>query len=62
MAAPTQSGPFSAYRKFVVALVTAGASALSLGLIPDPWADWTTVVIAGLGAIGVYAVPNAPQA
>lgn len=51
----------SEYRKFVVALVTAAASALSLGLIPDPWDGWTTVAVAALGAIGVYAVPNTPK-
>lgn len=50
------------YRKALVALLTAAVTAASLGLLPDPYADWVPVLVALLGAVGVYAVPNEPPA
>lgn len=44
--------------KFVVALVAAVVIAVSQGLLPEAVGGWTTVVVAFLTALGVYAVPN----
>jgi len=55
------------YAKTVVAVATAILVALSalLGEGGDAGGltlgDWITVALAGLGALGVYAVPNAPD-
>lgn len=48
-------------RKALVAGATALATALSLGLVPDPYDQWSAVVFAVLGVYGVYAVPNEPM-
>jgi hypothetical protein len=45
-------------RKFLVALATAAASAVSLGLLPEDVNKWVAVGLAALGSIGVYAVRN----
>lgn len=49
------------YAKFAVAILTAAAiaaqTAMSDGVVTPP--EWVTIVIAALGAIVVYAVPNA---
>jgi hypothetical protein len=45
-------------RKALVALLTALGVAVSLGLLPEPYVSWVPVVVAFLGAYGVYAVPN----
>ncbi len=47
-------------RKFTVAALTAATTAVALGLAPSPWDKWVAVAAAGLGAIGVYIVPNEP--
>lgn len=50
------------YAKFAVAVVTAALIALG-GYLTDgrvTSAEWVAVAIAGLGALGVYAVPNKP--
>ena len=51
-----------AYAKAVVAVLTAAAlaaqSALTDGTISGQ--EWVTVLIAALGALAVYAVPNSP--
>jgi hypothetical protein len=46
-------------RKFLVALVGALASLLSLGLLPDPVGKYVAGALAVLSAFGVYRVPNA---
>lgn len=46
--------------KFLAALLTALGVALTAGLLPDEYARWVPVVVAFLGALGVYAVPNKP--
>jgi hypothetical protein len=48
----------TAYNKALVAVATALANAVALGLLDGDAAGWATVVLASLGAIGVYAVPN----
>lgn len=51
-----------AYAKAVVAVLTAAAlaaqSALTDGSISSQ--EWVTIVIAALGAVAVWATPNAP--
>lgn len=49
--------------KFVVAAVAAGAIALTTALSDDALTttEIVTVALAVLGALGVYAVPNAPS-
>lgn len=51
--------PGAAYTKSVLAVLTAGltvlASAIIGGITPT---EWMQVALAGLGAIGVYAIPN----
>jgi len=55
------------YAKTLVAVATAVLVTLSalLGEGGDAGgltlADWITVLLAGLGAVGVYVVPNAPD-
>lgn len=44
--------------KFIVALIGAVLTAVTLGLLPAAVGDWTAVLIAFLTALGVYAVPN----
>lgn len=46
------------YRKFLVAFLTAVTTAATLGLLPDPYSSWVPVLVAFLGALGVFAVPN----
>lgn len=48
----------SNYRKVIVALVGAVATAVSLGLVPEQVGDWLAVATAFLTALGVYAVEN----
>lgn len=50
------------YKKFIVAALTAGGVALASALTDDKvtTAEWVTIGLAALGALGVYAVPNAP--
>lgn len=50
------------YRKAIAAVVGAAATAVSLGLLGDPWDKWLAVVVAFVTAAGVYAVPNAGAA
>jgi hypothetical protein len=47
------------YAKFAVALLTVLTTA-GVGLIPGEFIDWLQLVIALIGAVAVYAVPNAP--
>jgi hypothetical protein len=46
------------YRKFIVAALTAATTAVSLGLLADPWDKYVAVASATLGALGVFAVTN----
>jgi TPP-dependent pyruvate/acetoin dehydrogenase alpha subunit len=48
------------YAKFVVAVATTALIALGAALTDDhvTTAEWVAIVLAGLGALGVYAVPN----
>ena len=46
--------------KFLVALASTVATALSMGLIPDPYKPYVSMALVFLGAIGVYVVPNKP--
>lgn len=50
----------AAYAKFIVAALLAGATALSVAVGDGGFSttDAVTVVLAVLGALGVYAVPN----
>lgn len=48
----------AAARKFLVALLGAVATAITVGLIPAAVGDWMTVLTVFLTAYGVYAVPN----
>lgn len=48
----------SEYRKFLAALLTAVATAASIGLLPDGYAAWVPVLVVFAGALGVYVVPN----
>ena len=50
---------WSQARKALVAVAAFFGVALSQGLIGPPANHWASAVIAGLGAIGVYASPNA---
>lgn len=51
------------YAKFVVAAATAALVALGAALTDDTvtTGEWVTIVLAALGALGVYLVPNRPQ-
>jgi hypothetical protein len=53
----------SSYAKFIVAAVVAGGTALTVALGDNVLTatEGITVVLAVLGALGVYAVPNAPK-
>ena len=48
------------YRKALVA-AAAGAGIIVTAVTTGHPIDWTTVVLAVLGSLGVYAVPNAPK-
>lgn len=50
------------YAKFIVAAVIAGGVALQAALTDGHVtnAEWLTIGIAVLGALGVWAIPNAP--
>lgn len=50
----------AAHRKLIASLVGALASAVTLGLVADPWSKWTTVAITFLTAAGVYQTKNEP--
>lgn len=45
-------------RKFITALIGAAAVAVSVGLLPEEYNDYVTVVIAFATGLGVYVVPN----
>lgn len=45
-------------RKFLTALLTAVGVALTAGLLPEEAARWVPVLVAFLGAYGVYQIPN----
>lgn len=47
------------YSKFIAAIVAVIAEAVSLGLLPDSINKVVALVLAVLGALGVYVVPNA---
>lgn len=51
------------YAKFIVAVLIAGGVALQAALTDDHVtnAEWLTIGIAVLGALGVWAVPNKPE-
>jgi hypothetical protein len=46
------------YAKFIAAILTVIVTA-GVGLIPVGWIGWVQLVVAVLGAIAVYAFPNA---
>jgi len=46
-----------AYAKFIAAILTVIATT-GVGLIPGQYIDWVQLVVAILGAVAVYAVPN----
>jgi hypothetical protein len=52
---------FSRYAKTAVSAVAAGAVALTAALTDNSVSpgEWVTIGLAVLGALGVYAVPNA---
>lgn len=45
-------------RKFIAALLGALATAVTVGVIQDPYAAYVAVAIAFATSLGVYAVPN----
>lgn len=47
-----------AYNKLWVAVATAAAGTISLGLVNGDAAKWVTIGLMFLGALGVYAVKN----
>jgi hypothetical protein len=47
-----------AYAKFIAAILTVIVTA-GAGLIPVGWIGWVQLVVAVLGAVAVYAIPNA---
>lgn len=49
-------------RKALVAVIAVAGEALALGLLHGTAQNIAQLVIAGAGAIGVYALPNAPKA
>ena len=60
------SGP-ARYWKAIIGWISAAGSALVLVLAPGvgfgavSLSDWLTVVLAGLGALGIGIIPNAPK-
>ena len=46
-----------AYAKFIAAILTVIVTT-GVGLIPGQYIDWVQLVVAILGAVAVYAVPN----
>lgn len=48
------------YAKFLIAALAAAAVALQVALTDDKVTntEWLTIVLAGLGALGVLAIPN----
>jgi hypothetical protein len=57
----TKGGPsMGKYKKTIVAVLAAGAVALTSALSDDKVtnAEWVAIGLAALGALGVYAVPN----
>lgn len=51
-------GIIAAVVAVLIAGVTAWQAASADGMTPQ---DWATVILAVLGAVGVYAVPNTPS-
>ena len=49
------------YAKFIAAILTVIVTS-GVGLIPGEYIGWVQLVVAVLGAIAVYAVPNAEPA
>ncbi|HEX6970271.1 MAG TPA: hypothetical protein VF174_15860 [Micromonosporaceae bacterium] len=52
------------YAKSIVAAVVAAGVAITAALSDDAVtaAEWVTIALAVLGALGVYSVPNTPAA
>lgn len=48
------------YRKWLVYVVAVASALLTAGLLPASVAAIVSSVIAALGALGIYAVPNRP--
>ena len=59
----SEGGDMGKYRKFIVAALTTGGVALASALTDDKvtTAEWITIGLATLGAIGVFSLPNAPK-
>ncbi len=53
----------SAYLKAIVAVVIAGLTALQAAISDSDVTqnEWVLIALAVVGAIGVYAIPNAPS-
>ena len=51
------------YAKFLVAIVAAALIALQVALADGgvSTSEWVTILLAAIGAVGVYAVPNRPS-
>lgn len=52
---------FHERHKAFVVVVTLLGDAVALGLLPDPWDKWATLVLTAFAAIGVERVRNAEQ-
>ena len=57
MTSPYAKSILAALVAVLIAGVTAWQAASADGMTPQ---DWATVILAVLGAVGVYAVPNQP--
>lgn len=49
------------YRKLFVYVATTVAQIISFGVLPDAYVPYASAVLAALGALGIYALPNAPE-
>ena len=51
---------FTTIDKFLVGFAAAAGEAITAGLVNGTAAHWLQIIIAGIGAAGVYLVPNKP--
>jgi hypothetical protein len=49
------------YSKLLAALTSLAGVLAAQGVLTGPVAQWVTIAVSALGALGVYAVPNRPS-
>ena len=49
------------YRKFIVAVLGAITTAVTLGLLSEDYNKYVAVAAVFLSSLGVYAIPNEPS-